>query len=334
MFFGYFFALFTNFEAWIAVLIGLIVAVTVFLMAFFYCDKGLVRDIVDAKLLELLSVMERWKSNFMRELKDTRETLRKDVEAEISVHVDETRRNVEKLVEEVGVRLGNYASCLGERLKAVDSILNKLKSETETFSINVKEYMSSLSKLEEICKELGEAQSAATEVYTKLSDLSTELSRAIAELTDKISNIGASTWLLKGRLQEKIVDMLRKNGLDVMVGRGKDEPNMIAKLGDKFVFAAIIRAYKFSGELKQRRINIKNTKAWSFALEHGVDLVIFFANVANNRVAAYILSGDELKTREKIDTPLCLVDEGDEAAVECRKSIEELLKRYTQKPKA
>ncbi len=332
MFFGYFFALFISVEVWTAVLIGLIVAVAVFLVAFFCCDKGLIRDIVDAKLLELVSVMERWKSNFIKELKDTRETLKKDVEAEISVHVDETRRDVEKLVEDVGVRLGNHAGCLEERLKAVDNILSKLKSEAETFSINIKEYSNSLSKLQKICKELGKAQSAATEVYAKLSGLTTELSRAIAELTDKISTIGASTPLLKERLREKIVDTLKRNGLDVIEGRGRNEPNLIAKLGDKTVFAATLRAYKLSGELKQRRINIRDAKERNFALKHGVDLVIFVGNVINNRVAACIISGDELKTRMTIDTPLCLVEEGDEAAEECRKSFEELLKRYTQNP--
>jgi len=160
------------------------------------------------------------------------------------------------------------------------------------------------------------------------------LKDAINDLCEKIQKIGTSTKELKGELQKKIVDLLRANGLEVIEGRSRGEPSLLVQLEGNPVFTATVRAYNLSrGKVTRRSISIESIKEREIALKQNIDLAVFVVNVTNNRIWAFVIGRNELEMVKYIDTPPCLVEEGDEAADKCRKSIMGLLKRYISNPR-
>ncbi|MEM0488843.1 MAG: hypothetical protein QW707_06555, partial [Candidatus Bathyarchaeia archaeon] len=254
----------------------------------------------------------------------------KDAEAKIGVCINEAKREIERLGQDINAKMSKHTQYLDERLRVVDEALCIVKEG----SLIIKGYRDSLERLGKLCQELGKVSSAMVSLCAKLETLVTVMKDAAEKLCEKVQNIGASTKELKGELQKKIVDLLRANGLEVIEGRGRGEPSLVVQLNSKPIFVATTRAYNLSkGKVIQRSINIESIRERETALENNIDLVVFIFNVANKRVSAHVISVNELKMAKYINTPLCLVEEGNEAAEKCRKSIIDVLKRYISNPR-
>ncbi|MEM3788802.1 MAG: hypothetical protein QXN95_02925 [Candidatus Bathyarchaeia archaeon] len=327
---GYFSALYINIIGLAAVLIGLTVAIAVSVLTYLICSKGLASETVDAKLVDIVKIMERYKQDLIARMMDAGLIITKDAEAKIGVCINEAKREIERLGQDINVKMSKHIQYLDERLRVMDEALRIVKEGP----LIIKGYRDGLERLGKLCQELGKVSSAIASVCTKLETLVTVMKDAAEELCEKVQNIGASTKELKGELQKKIVDLLRANGLEVIEGRGRGEPSMLVQLNSKPIFVATTRAYNLSkGKVIQRSINIESIRERETALENNIDLVVFIFNVANKRVLAHVISGNELKMVKYVNTPLCLVEEGDEAAKKCRESIIDVLKRYISNPR-
>lgn len=326
---GYYSAVYMNIIGLAAVLIGLTAAIAVSVLAYSVCSKGLASETVDAKLVEIVKIMERYKLDLIAKMMDAGSIITKDAEAKIGVCINEAKHEIEKLGQDINAKVSKHTQYWEERLRVMDEALRIVKEGP----LIIKGYRDGLERLGKLCQELGKVSSAIASVCAKLETLVTVMNDATEELYEKIQTIGTSTKELKGELQKKIVDLLRANGLEVIEGRGRGEPSLMVQLESKPIFAATTRAYNLSkGKVIQRNINIESIREKETALENNIDLVVFIFNVANKRLLAYVISRNELKMVKYINTPMCLVEEGDEAAEECRKSIMDVLKRYISNP--
>lgn len=326
---GYFSALYANITGLAAVLIGLTAAITVSILAYTICSKGVLSEATDVKLTEIVKIMERYKLDLIAKIMDAGSIITKDAEAKISVCLNEAKREIEKLGQDMDAKMRKHAQYCEERLRVMDDAVRIVKEG----SLIIKGYKDGLERLEKLYYELGKVSSTIACSCAKVENLATIIKDAAEELSEKIQTIGTSTKELKEELQKKIVELLRANGLEVIEGRGRGEPSLMVQLDGKPIFVATIRAYNLSRDkVIQRNISIESIREREAALKHNIDLVVFIANVANNRIFAHEISKNELKMVKYINTPLCLVEEGDEAAEKCRKSIIDVLKQYISNP--
>jgi len=285
--------------------------------------------------------MERWKSNFLRDVKDARESVKKNLEAELAICVDEAGRKIENVINDFNEKLGNLLAALNKVQNELINVLSKVRSEAETFSGSIKGlsdlergYSNSLSRLDKVCNILSEKLDGIqplTNVYAGFEKLAAELRSMLENLANKIAASSNPAKSKKNELLERLVEVLKLNGLDVTIGHGRNEPKLLAKVKDKPVFVGAFRAFTFSEKIKQRRIYLNQLKERDYALAHALDLVIFVANLANNRIWACIISLKELEkpTPQFVDTPTCLVQESTQAN-EDEKSLKQLLEHYTK----
>jgi len=326
---GYFFALYTNLLGPPAVLVGFAAATLVSALAYSVCSKGLARDAVDTNLLEVVDVIERCKSDLVASIKDAGAILVKDAEAKVSVSIDGARREIERLGHNIDAKMSFYTRYMEERLKVMDEALRIVREGPRI----LESQRESVKKLERLCAGLDKVHLATTSVHEKLEKSVAELRSAVNELHEKIQRIGASTKELKKGIKERIVNLLRANGFEVIEGQGRDEPNLMVKLQSRPVFVAALRAFNLSRGVPQRSISLKDIKEREIARENNVDLIVFIGNVANERLWACLINKDELGTDTYIDTPRCLVEEEEEALAECRNSIMDILRRYIPSPR-
>lgn len=332
--FGYFCAIFFNIESRFALLFGIAATVFVFILAFIGCHKGVVRDVLDAQSVKLMEVMEQWKEDFLRDVRGAEESVKKSMEAELAVYIDEIRRRVENFMQNMGEKLVN----LNEMLSELRNILNNVRSGAESFVGSIKclsdlenRLSSNISKLKELFSnlsdELKEAQ-ALTDVHAEFERLTAELRKILENLASRMASPSAAK-AAKGTLMEKLVKILKGNGFDVTIGHGRDKPKLLAKVNSKTVFAATLRAFTFSEKIKQRRIFLNTLRERDYALAHKVDLVIFVGNLANDRIWVHRISWQDIEKSKFIDTPICLVEKKNEATEECEKSLKHLLEYYS-----
>jgi len=215
--------------------------------------------------------------------------------------------------------LENFTKSL---LTQLDTKLNEVKDLFEETVAVLRQLTSDLAKLKEAASEISRIRDAQYGLTEKLESLATTIEEAALKFEGRRQS--------KEFYMKKVVKLLQDGGFTVQLGTGRKQPRILAKLGDKKVFVATCKTYTLTPQTRQRTIYLNRLPEAEHAKRLGVDLVLFVANTANQRIWACNLPIENLEKIGTITTPQFLVETTSEAAEKCRQSIKELLQSYTK----
>ncbi|MEM3704277.1 MAG: hypothetical protein QXX79_07680, partial [Candidatus Bathyarchaeia archaeon] len=175
---GYYSAVYMNIIGLAAVLIGLTAAIAVSVLAYSVCSRGLASETVDAKLVEIVKIMERYKQDLIAGMTDAGLIITKDAEAKIGVCINEAKREIERLGQDINAKMSKHTQYLEERLRVMDEAVRIVKEGP----LIIKGYRDGLERLGKLCQKLGKVSSAIASVCSRIETLVTVMKDATEEL--------------------------------------------------------------------------------------------------------------------------------------------------------